>query len=137
MKTVSVLTSPCQTDIKGVSAKEAGRSSSLPGRSNSPQRHSGSAEKRQQWYAHCPLEVAHCDLHGQTDLSDTTRSFPPQIMSSFSGRIPLFLRLLSHELSLAYYTDGGLIPIKVEEVLGKPVSLAPTFHLFCQTARTD
>ena len=132
MKMVSILTSPCQTDIKGVSAKEAGRSSSLPGRSNSPQRHSGSAEKRQQWYAHCPLEVAHCDLHGQTDLSDTTRSFPRQIISSVSGRIPYFLRVLSHRISIAYCTDAVVILSKLQEVVRKPVSLAPTFYSFAK-----
>ena len=123
MKMVSILTSPCQTDIKGVSAKGGVASRRLLVSLDSPQRHSGSAEKRQQWYAHCPLEVAHCDLHGQTDLSDTTRSFPRQIISSVSGRIPYFLRVLSHRISIAYCTDAVVILSKLQEVVRKPVSL--------------
>ena len=128
MEGVSELTLACQTGIKGVPAKGGVASRRLLVSLDSPQRHSGSAEKRQDPPEGFHSDCSAIDLHGQTDLSDTTRSFPPQIMSSFSGRIPLFLRLLSHQLSPAYCTDGGLIPIKVEEVLGKPVSLAATFH---------
>ena len=132
MKMVSILTSPCQTDIKGVSAKGGEPTRRLLESLDSPQRHSGSAEKRHDPVRLFETKVRLHDLHGQTDLSDTTRSFPRQIISSVSGRIPYFLRVLSHRISIAYCTDAVVILSKLQEVVRKPVSLAPTFYSFAK-----
>ena len=70
MKMVSVLTSPCQTDIKGVSAKGGVASRRLLVSLDSPQRHSGSAEKRQDPVRLFETKVRLHDLHGQTSSED-------------------------------------------------------------------